>query len=576
MMTDQGNAPSPEPTAEDCWRNGVQAAQGGDAAQAERWFGRCAALQPNYPNAALNAGSLAMQRGDHAAAEPLLRHAVTTQPTVESISAWAGLLEAVGQLDKAQECFHQILKAMPAHSPSLRRLGELAQRKGDRAAARNYYRQARNADPDDVGASVKYAIASWEDDPAETAAVLDQGLVRFANDDLRRASLLSGLLIYKEFHERLKRGLMPYHATSLDELFFTFTAPAFADYCKLMLDAAEKHPKNAGALIGKFIALFCSRDRRGAQEVLDAVKPALPGIIWETVTFDPAFYRMLESFDDQMLVTGLPPVSQVIAPAFDDAPVAYLSCNHAYFTNFCVPMLRSLADRSPGAQVHIHIMDISEADVIAAIGLCGTLNLRVGLSVEQPGVDKKSKMEARCYYHAIRFIRYYHHLKHYGRTLWLMDVDALFNRDPQEMYQVLGAHDAAMRIRAGRFEPWNQFNACIVAATLTPASVLYFRLIAAYIAHFFQRGQLRWGIDQLAMYGVFEYLRDEGRAPTLTFLDDRAINYDYRDDGIVWCNSGGGKFFQLKRNPDGSRVTDDPDRAKYLKLFDKYYVPAKA
>jgi hypothetical protein len=84
---------------------------------------------------------------------------------------------------------------------------------------------------------------------------------------------------------------------------------------------------------------------------------------------------------------------------------------------------------------------------------------------------------------------------------------------------------------------------------------------------------LRWGIDQLAMYGVFEYLRDHDRAPRLAFLNDRALDYDYRDDGIVWCNSGKNKFSHLNRNPDGSLVVDDPDRAKYIQLFDRYTRP---
>ena len=34
-------------------------------------------------------------------------------------------------------------------------------------------------------------------------------------------------------------------------------------------------------------------------------------------------------------------------------------------------------------------------------------------------------MEARSYYHAVRFIRYYQHLQRYGCPLWLMDVDAV-------------------------------------------------------------------------------------------------------------------------------------------------------
>ena len=59
-----------------------------------------------------------------------------------------------------------------------------------------------------------------------------------------------------------------------------------------------------------------------------------------------------------------------------------------------------------------------------------------------------------------------------------MDVDALFWRDPRALYEALGADDVAMRIRPGRLEPWNQFNACIVGAsagshgeaTVAPAS----------------------------------------------------------------------------------------------------------
>ena len=44
--------------------------------------------------------------------------------------------------------------------------------------------------------------------------------------------------------------------------------------------------------------------------------------------------------------------------------------------------------------------------------------------------------------------------------------------------------DAAMRIRPARIEPWNQFNACIVGASLSATSLEYFHLVAAYLAHF--------------------------------------------------------------------------------------------
>ena len=233
-------------------------------------------------------------------------------------------------------------------------------------------------------------------------------------------------------------------------------------------------------------------------------------------------------------------------------------------------MLSSLADRSPGAQVHLHIMDATDLELAATAASLQMLPLKIAVTGEQPWVNRTNSKTARCYYHAIRFIRFYHHLKVYGRTLWLMDVDALFHRDPREMFGVLGAADVAMRIRPGRLEPWNQFNACVVAATPKPESLRYFHLIAAYIADYHSRDRLRWGIDQAAMYGVFADLEDRGTAPSLALLDDRVIDYEYRDDGFVWCNSGKNKFAQVKRLADGSVVIDDPDRSRYTALLSKY------
>jgi hypothetical protein len=290
--------------------------------------------------------------------------------------------------------------------------------------------------------------------------------------------------------------------------------------------------------------------------------------------FEPSFYRSLEAMDDAALSRDLPRVTEFRTEDFAQAPIIYLACNYLYFENFAMPMIRSLADRSPDAQLHVHIMDASEDDLKKLGKFCDNTPLKIAVTVEQPGIDKENNKAARAYYHAVRFIRFYQHLKQYDRTLWLMDVDALFNRDPRALFETLGGNDVAFRIRPGRIEPWNQFNACIVGATSKPGSLRYFKLIAAYIAHFHQQKKLRWGIDQLAMYGVYEFLRDEKAAPALSLLGDRAIDYDYFDDGIVWCNSGRNKFLHLEKRKPGMPLADlDPDRAKYLRLFEKYYAP---
>jgi Tfp pilus assembly protein PilF len=549
----------------------LQQFQAGDHAAAELELRRCIAIDPKHTLAHLRLGVLLMSRNAVQDAEPILVRAVQLHPTLDSVTALATLFENTGRSAQAEALFKDIVKSVPNHAPTWARLGAIADRKPDRPTARDCYRRAAEADPADLSSLLRYAILSWDDNPTETVAILDRVLKDPKSTDDIRTKVLTGLLLYKEFHERRQRGLMPYHATSLDELFFTFCAEEFALLRTLVLRDAAARPNDVGVLLRKFLVLFCSRDRGGAQAVLDVLQPHLKGQIWETLSFDPGFYRRLEAMSDTDMIRSLPPVSELLSSTFADEHIAFLSCNYAYFAAFAVPMIRSLAHVSPGAQLHVHIMDGSDAELAGALDLCRSLTtLKIALTAETTGLAKTDKMAARCYYHAVRFIRYHDLIRRYQRTVWLMDVDALFHRDPHEMYKVLADKDAAFRIRAGRFEPWNQFNACIVAASPKPASLAYFRLIAAYIAHFHQRNTLRWGIDQLAMYGAFEYMRDEGKAPSLAFLDDRAIDYDYLEDGIVWCNSGAAKFQQLNRNPDGSLIIDDPVRAKYVRLFDHY------
>ena len=550
---------------------GVQLAQAGDIAGAEDAFSACIAAEPSHAAANFNLGILLANRNAWLEAEAALVRSISTQATIKNVTAYAELLEKTNRRADAARCYTDILNAVPEHAPTLRCLATLYSRTTNRAKSREFSKRAWDAEPADFGSAIQYGIASYADDPLETITVLDKLLGDHANDDTIRLKVLNALLPYREFGERVKRNLMPHHATSLDELYYTYCAKEFALFHELSLKAAAEAPDNPGALYRKLLAHICAGEKSAAQKCLARYQTLSSDNILSALSFDPVFFEQLEQMTDDDLIQGLPPLEDIMTASFTDSPVIYLSCNLTYFTAFALPMIRSLADKGPGNQVHVHIMDATGDELAEAKAACSSLSaITIAMSAEQPGVDQRGSKVARCYYHAIRFIRFYQHLRRCGRTLWLMDVDALFNRDPREMFPVLGDMDAAFRIRAGRLEPWNQFNACVVAATPSDASLLYFRLIAAYIAYFYQRNELYWGIDQLAMYCVFERLKDPNRAPTLTFLDDQAIDYDYKDDGFIWCNSGGNKFAHLAKNADGKRTADDPDRAKYLDLFDKY------
>ncbi len=436
----------------------------------------------------------------------------------------------------------------PNHAATFMALGQQFESTNDRRRACDAYLAAWTMEPRNIAVGIAHARTKFEDDPRECVRFM--GRLLDGASDADKLQIYGSLLFYKEFSARIDRGLMPYHATSLDEMFFRYCREDFQEYYRLALASADPGHK--------ITALFCNHEQSAAQHLLSGFLPRVkPQHVWHNVNFDPAFYSSLNAMTGADILRPFPEIYGT-SRAHDAEQVVWLGCDGHYLEAFAAPMSRSLRDVMPNAAVHVHAMDITNEQFQIA------MKLGIGLTVE------KSPTPGPAYYHAVRFVRYWQYLMTAENPVWLMDVDALFNREPSQMFSKLNNTDVALRVRAGRFEPWNQFNACIVGAHPNAASLRYFRLIAAYISHYYQRGNLQWGIDQLAMYGVHEWLREHGEEPSLAFLDDRDIDYDYREDGIVWCNSGKNKRLHTQRGPDGKRLHADPDREKYLQLFDRF------
>ena len=387
------------------------------------------------------------------------------------------------------------------------------------------------------------------------------------HNDQEALRVLETLILLEEWRGRERAGLAPYHGKTVDDLHFRFAAGDVAEYARIAARAVAAQPTNPAAVTQHCMALFATERDARLEPFLAPVAEILKTHVWSNVRdLEGGFYERLQAMTEAEILRGLPPIEEVATGAFADAPIVYLSCDFRYFALFARPLMRSLAANSQGAQIHVHIMNAPNDQVAGAICMADALGLRLALTREAVlPADQATPSLARAYFHAVRFVRFYQHLKAYGRTLWLMDVDGLFNRSPSEMFAQLGGADVAMRVRPGRWEPWNQFNACVVAATPTQSSMDYFRLVAAYIAHFRQAGSMQWGIDQLAMYGVYRYLGARARAPIVAALDARALDYEHVEAGILWCNSGAKKFA-------GSELLScrDPESDRYPTLFARY------
>ncbi|MCA0199443.1 MAG: tetratricopeptide repeat protein [Proteobacteria bacterium] len=528
---------------------------------------------PQNAAALHNLGCALVRAKRFADAESMLRQSVQISNHPQTWMALGELYETTGHIPQAYGCYKNTFNVAPNDYHLLMKLGALTEVMEDKPGAREHYRRALEVKPGDYQATSKYTSLIFDKEPELAVRSWEDVLTKAGDNVERQSAALDQLVCHKEWWERIKRGEMPYHCARLSDLFFTYALDDVKQWDAINQKRLADKPGNPSLLAAAALSKFSLRDRHGAETLFRAAAEKAPDHVLSTIRFEPAFYEQLRAFTDADLTRTLPPVIVAASLVPDPKGILYLSCNFTYFRAFALPMVVSMRETSPHTPVHIHIMDANEEETAFALAFLQKLSpIKFALSVERPGLTKGPIQEARSYYHAVRFIRFYEHLRHYGVPLWLMDVDAVINTDLDGLFATLDGNDVAMRIRPGRKEPWNQFNACVVGAGTSGPSFEYIRLVAAYLAYFFQNNGLRWGIDQLAMYGVFADMEDRKEEPRLALLGEREVDYTYRDDGYVWCNSGAGKFQHLKRiaKPNSLPLANF-DGNKFVGVFERHW-----
>ena len=548
-------------------RTGADALAQGRIADAEAAFQDALAILPGYAPANHNLGLIRLRRGDAQLALPYLEDAARGMPSGTTYIALAQCYDALGQPDKAVQYYKPALDQTEQNAETWTTFGQLLESTGRKTEAADAYHTALAKAPDNTTAALKLGWIVWRIEPRRAIELLERCLTAVGTNHANRIKVLGTLVLFKEWQARLDAGLPPYHATTMNELFFHSAGGMLTELLNACDSLLAQHPDDPWARMNRGLALFAQEKREDAQACFSAVGNATGNAMANSIRFDSAFFDALQNVSDAELLDNLPAVETARSASFPDDNILYMACNGAYFDAFAVPLLRSLAEKAPEAQVHIHLMDSAPDHTDAVNAFCEALApLRVAISVERPDLSAADIMTARAYFHAIRFIRFYHHVQIYGKALWLMDVDGLFNLPPDAFFAQAGGFDVSMRVRPGRLEPWNQFNACLFGVAPTERGTAYLRLTAAYIAHFYRQGPLAWGIDQLAMYAAYVDMERRSLVPSVHFLDENVLDYEYRDNGILWCSSGTTKFTAL----NAENVDTDPQATPYDRAFARY------
>ena len=407
------------------------------------------------------------------------------------------------------------------------------------------------------GEAMEIGKALWQQDKA-TGIKFFETAVSTARNELDWARGFINLLLFRELYKRDQDGLPPYHTDTLDDLGVHCSPEEVSRLLSVTHAAAQDSPEDYGVARLKSTADFISGNYLGAEKSYQHAGTCRPGQIDSNVKFNPSFY---ESLGQLRPIDHLPATFDIL-PSDLKGNALFLACDSNYFVRFATPLMRSVQSHSPGCQVHIHAMmpQQAHAELIAKeVEKLSDLAIRVTGEVIPPKIAQ-NQLAAGCYYHGVRFIRLAQYLEAGSSTMWLVDVDAIVNRDIRPVFEKMTNKDVGLRIRPGRTEPWNQFSACLVAASPSPNSKAYFRLVSAYLFNLLAGPGLAWGADQLALFGVHRYLAEKSDAPDLVFWGPDVTDVsDYEPDSFFWFAAGKKKILYVQ-NPDLTPDTETDRR----------------
>ncbi len=309
---------------------------------------------------------------------------------------------------------------------------------------------------------------------------------------------------------RVKRGLPVHHVLDMTEFPFAFAASTFKRFAAAAAQWAKQEPNDPGPHSIDAWARVLMGDYVGADEAIkrfQALRPAEP------------LTRMRFAEDVPGDPLALPPVEGT----WPAGPAFFIGCDLAYLRQYGLPLLRSIAAHARGTAVHVHVVGEDRPDLSG-------LDLQLTLTTEDPAAILRRGVDAKTYYHAVRLVRFTEALRRGGGPLVMSDADALVTADPRPILSLPG--DLALRVRAGRIEPWHHFSACLIRGTA--AALPYFEAAAGITRKFLNNPF--WGLDQYALFAA--YLRTK---PSLTLFGPDTAGVVDDAPGVFWFTAGAAK-----------------------------------
>ena len=230
------------------------------------------------------------------------------------------------------------------------------------------------------------------------------------------------------------------------------------------------------------------------------------------------------------------PVLQGSLPMTGSRPLIFAAADGVYAERFARDLIGSALSKSPGCDVHLHLMNPGSYEPEDALRIFP--KNRVTWSAENIGPCDKTLYSTR------RFVRLAQLLKQAGRLCIAVDVDAIFKGNVLDGLTFPSPFDAVI------YRPFDEIMAhqVVKAGFLAVAPTAHGRdfvdFLASYILHFEELGISRWFVDQLAMIAAVIWFGKNVADCVVTTAPARMMDWKADDspDALIWYYKGGQKL----------------------------------
>ena len=219
--------------------------------------------------------------------------------------------------------------------------------------------------------------------------------------------------------------------------------------------------------------------------------------------------------------------------------LVFVGCDSGYLGDHGLPFACSLDRNSPGAHLHVHLINPDAASERTLERLKRELTC-TALSQTEERFDFAglSPEFAHAYCASIRFVRLLQLLRAVRTGILLLDIDVLVRGGLDDLRDIQKGYDCAIHMRLHTRRDREKLFASAFYAAPTPAALAYLESVATRIASAIVQRYAMWYVDQLALYEAYCSHRESGPAVRIGHLSERHADWTFNKRSTIWVGKG--------------------------------------